>query len=105
MKIRLMFLTATVLLTTPLLVAADEGAETYNTACAVCHGAGIAGAPKLEADAWTERLSKGEDVLIKNALEGFQGDAGFMPAKGGRADLSDEVVSAAVKFMIAEVSK
>ncbi len=105
MKIRLILCSATMLLLAPMMAAADTGADTYNTACAVCHGAGIAGAPKLEADAWKDRLAKGEETLVKHAIEGFQGDAGFMPAKGGRADISDEAIAAAVKYMIAELSK
>ena len=105
MKIKLMLCTATMLLVAPVMAMADTGEETYNTACAVCHSAGIAGAPKLEADAWKDRLTKGEETLVKHAIEGFQGDAGFMPAKGGRADISDEDITAAVKYMIAEVSK
>lgn len=105
MKIKLMLCTATMLLAAPVMAMADAGEETYNTACAVCHGSGIAGAPKLEAAAWKDRLAKGEETLVKHAIEGFQGDAGFMPAKGGRADISDEAITAAVKYMIAEVSK
>ncbi len=103
MKISLMLCTAIMFLTAPLMAAA--GADTYNTACAMCHGAGIAGAPKLEAAAWTDRLAKGEETLVKHAIEGFQGDSGYMPPKGGRLDISDEDIAAAVKYMIAEVSK
>ena len=40
------------------------------------------------------------DVLKKHAKEGFKGDAGFMPAKGGRADLADADVHAAVEYMV-----
>ena len=76
------------------------GKATYDTACFACHGTGAAGAPKLEAAAWTGRLEQGVDTLVENAINGFQGDVGFMPAKGGRTDLSDAQVRAAVEFML-----
>lgn len=78
-----------------------SGEAVYNNACVACHGAGVAGAPKLgDKAAWADRIAKGEDTLYKHAIEGFQGSAGFMPAKGGRTDLSDEEVKAAVDYMI-----
>ncbi|MCF6226861.1 MAG: c-type cytochrome [Xanthomonadales bacterium] len=74
----------------------------YNGACAVCHNSGVAGAPKLgDKTTWKAHLALGKAILIKHAIDGFQGDAGIMPAKGGRMDLSDEDVAAAVKFMLA----
>ncbi len=82
-------------------VAAISGQEIYNSACMVCHMAGIAGAPKVgDAGAWTERIARGTDALYANAINGYQGPAGVMPAKGGRVDLSDEAVRAAVDYMI-----
>jgi len=81
----------------------EKGAKVYNGACAACHNLGVAGAPKLDDKAtWKTRLLLGEATLIKHAIEGFQGDAGMMPPKGGRMDLSDEDVAAAVRFMLAE---
>jgi cytochrome c5 len=83
--------------------AADlGGAEVYNMACVACHGAGVAGAPKLgDKGAWASRIAKGADTLHEHALKGFQGEAGFMPAKGGRTDLSDKSIMNAVDHMIA----
>jgi len=76
------------------------GEQVYNAACFACHGTGVGGAPKLgDAGAWAPRVAQGAATLNKHALEGFQGAAGFMPAKGGRVDLSDEEIIAAVKFM------
>ena len=43
------------------------------------------------------------DVLTRHAIEGFMGEQGYMPAKGGRMDLSDDEVAAAVEYMAAEV--
>ncbi len=83
--------------------AADLGGEeVYNMACVACHGAGIAGAPKMgDAGAWNARIAQGTDVLYEHSIKGFQGQTGFMPAKGGRTDLSDQSVKNAVDFMVA----
>jgi cytochrome c5 len=87
--------------------AADLGGEeVYNSACVACHGAGVAGAPKVgDAAAWGPRIAKGADTLHKNAIQGFQGQAGFMPPKGGRTDLSDKSIINAVDYMVAAVKK
>ncbi|MDZ7660753.1 c-type cytochrome [Thiohalophilus sp.] len=78
---------------------AAEGQNVYQQACFACHGTGAAGAPKLEKSAWGDRLAKGKDTLYNHALNGFNA----MPAKGGRADLSDADVKAAVDYMLSEV--
>lgn len=91
----------------PAAPAADLGGEeVYETACKTCHGAGVAGAPKFgDAAAWASRVAKGADTLHKHALEGFQGQAGFMPAKGGRPDLTDKSIINAVDYMAAAAKK
>lgn len=80
-----------------------SGQQVYQNVCAACHDAGVGGAPKMEASAWQDRLAKGEDTLVSHAIDGFQGEAGMMPAKGGRPDLSDEEVRKAVEHMMAQV--
>lgn len=87
---------------TQTAAAADlSGEEVYNSACVACHGAGVAGAPKHgDKVAWGPRIAQGLDTLYKHALEGYQGQTGFMPPKGGRADLSDKSVKNAVDYMI-----
>ena len=76
------------------------GKEVYEAACAVCHGAGVAGAPKFgDSVAWKLRVVKGDEKLYANAINGYIGKAGVMPAKGGRPDLSDTEVRNAVDFM------
>lgn len=73
-----------------------SGEEVYNGACTACHGAGILGAPKKgDTAAWDERLSKGMDKTLANALNGINS----MPAKGNCMDCSDEEILAAIKFM------
>lgn len=82
-------------------VAAISGEEIYNSACMACHTTGVAGAPKTgDVAAWSERIAKGSEALYANAINGYQGSAGVMPAKGGRVDLSDEAVQAAVDYMV-----
>jgi cytochrome c5 len=82
--------------------AMADGKATYDSACFACHATGAAGAPKFGDKAvWAPRIAKGMDVLKKHAIQGFKGDSGFMPAKGGRADLSDADVGAAVEYMTA----
>jgi cytochrome c len=83
-----------------LSAAAVAGEAVYKQACFACHGTGVAGAPKIgDKSAWEPRIAKGMDTLVSHAINGFQGESGVMPAKGGRADLSDEQVSNAVAFM------
>jgi cytochrome c5 len=81
--------------------APKSGDEVFQQVCSACHGAGIAGAPKAgDKAAWGPRIAKGKDTLYEHALKGFQGGSGVMPAKGGRADLSDDLVKAAVDHML-----
>jgi len=75
--------------------------STYESLCGICHASGIGGAPIVgDAEVWKPRLEKGLDALIDNAIVGYIGDAGVMPAKGGFAHLSDEDVSSAVEYMV-----
>ena len=72
----------------------------YEDACIACHGAGIAGAPKVgDIAAWTPRIAQGNETLYDHAINGFN-NVGIMPAKGGRADLLDKEVIAAVDYMV-----
>ena len=74
-----------------------SGPQTYNDACLVCHGSGVGGAPIVgDAAAWVSRIEQGADTLYLHAIEGYTGEAGYMPAKGARMDLSDAEVRAAV---------
>ncbi len=75
--------------------------ETYKSACATCHDAGVANAPKLgDKAAWAPRIKTGKDALYKSALQGKPGTA--MVAKGGFANLSDAEVTAVVDLMMAK---
>ncbi len=89
--------------TTQVASAAVDGKATYDTTCAVCHAAGVAGAPKLgDKPVWAPRIAQGIDTLYQHAINGFQGTVGFMPAKGGNASLADDAVKAAVDHLVKE---
>ena len=77
-----------------------QGKKVYGATCAMCHAAGVAGAPKPgdKAD-WGPRIAQGKDTMYKHAIEGFTGAKGMMPAKGGSANLTDAEVKAAVDYM------
>jgi cytochrome c5 len=85
------------------VAAAMTGPQVYNAACIACHGTGVGGAPIVgNADQWAARIAQGSDVMHRHAIEGFSGSAGYMPAKGGRTDLSDEEIASAVDYMASE---
>jgi cytochrome c5 len=81
-----------------------KGEPIYNSACTSCHGMGIVGAPKFgDKEIWKSRVAKGMDTLFANSLQGFQGETGVMPPKGGFIQLSDKDVKAAVVYMVSKV--
>ena len=88
---------------TATATAVIDGKKIYNGMCVACHGAGVAGAPRVgDKGAWAERIDKGASTLYANAINGVQGSSGVMPAKGGNPALSDDEVKAAVDYMVAQ---
>ena len=88
------------------LVAYDgtlDGAVIYGKLCGSCHTNGVGGAPQLTKALWAPRLAQGEATLIKHAIEGYKGEAGVMPARGGNASLNDAQMEASVKWMISQL--
>ena len=81
-----------------------EGEKVYKKVCALCHSSGVAGAPipgnKADCDA---RIAQGEDVLYKHAIEGFTGEKGMMPPRGGGSNLTDDEVKAGVDYMVGKL--
>lgn len=83
---------------------AMSGEQVYNQACSACHAQGVAGAPQTgDQGAWEPRIAQGRETLLDHAINGYQGDAGFMPAKGGNPSLSDDEVAAALDYMVEQV--
>lgn len=84
----------------PAAGAADQGKTTYDAVCAVCHAAGVAGAPKTGDKAgWSVRVAQGKETLYTSALKG----KGVMPAKGGNPGLADDSIKAAVDYLVSQV--
>ena len=76
--------------------ALKSGEAVFSGLCVACHGAGVAGAPKVgDKKAWGPRIAQGFDTLVKHATEGYKG----MPPKGGGADLDPQEVARAVAWM------
>lgn len=83
--------------------AARSGDAVYNASCIACHGAGIAGAPKMgDKAAWADRIAQGTDTLFQHAIEGFQGKTGVMPPRGTCGTCSDDELKAAVEYMVSQ---
>ena len=77
--------------------AKPDGAHVYTVVCAMCHAAGLAGAPKYaDKAAWKPRIAQGLPTLYEHAIKGIRA----MPPKGGSASLSDAEVDAAVDYMV-----
>jgi len=81
----------------------SKGKESYQSSCALCHDNGVGGAPEIgDVANWAERANQGMETLYSHAINGFQGDSGTMPPRGGFVQLSDEDVKAAVDHMLEE---
>jgi cytochrome c5 len=73
-----------------------DGASTYQQVCSVCHGQGVAGAPKVgDATVWKKLIAEGQVALTADGYGGVRA----MPPKGGKADLSVADFAEAVTFM------
>ncbi|MBL4820696.1 MAG: cytochrome c5 family protein [Gammaproteobacteria bacterium] len=81
----------------PAAMPAFDVAATYQLSCFACHGSGAAGAPVTgDAEAWGERMDKGIDVVLANAMNG----TGAMPAKGMCMDCTEDNIRSLIDFMV-----
>lgn len=99
--------TAALLCASAALFAADEpakhpksqmtGMQVFQSACVVCHGTGLAGAPKAGDQAvWKELIAEGHTDLWGSALAGVR----RMPPMGGDPGLTDMEVALSVNHMV-----
>ncbi len=70
----------------------------YKTKCSACHATDAIGAPMFgNVASWADRIAKGEEILVSNAIKGFNA----MPPKGTCGDCSDEEIKLTVQYMVA----
>lgn len=75
----------------------QSGEKLYRSACAVCHGTGMANAPKLgDKAAWAPIIAQGMDTIMVNTTKG----KGAMPPRGGTNNVDDVSLQSAVEYMI-----
>lgn len=91
-----------IILLAPLTVHAQSvralkgGEQVYRETCMVCHGPGVANAPRFgDKLAWGKLIAEGQDVLTADGWVGVRA----MPPKGGRSDLSLEEFARATAWM------
>jgi len=78
-------------------VILDVGQQHYEQVCHICHGTGLAGAPKFgdKAD-WAPRIADGMATMVKRAIEGYRA----MPPKGTCTNCSDDDIKKTVEYMV-----
>ncbi len=103
-----------ILLKTPMLIVVflilfgcsnpemELGEQVFKGTCKACHAGGLNGAPIYgNKRMWAKRLPQGIPVLVEHASSGY----GLMPAKGGNTNLTEQEITAAVKFMVSKVAE
>ena len=77
---------------------AGVGKGVYDGGCAACHAAGVLNAPKTgDKAAWAARSAGGIEALVKSAIAGKPPG---MPPRGGRTDLTEAQLRAAIEYMM-----
>ncbi len=70
----------------------------YKQTCSICHGMGVAGAPKaFDNAAWAPRIATGMDKMIASVSNG----KGAMPPKGLCNDCTPDQYKALIEHMAA----
>lgn len=72
----------------------------YADNCKMCHGIGLAGAPKpnVKKD-WEPRLKQGMATVVTKAYNGFKA----MPPKGNCLDCSKDDLEMTIKYMVKDL--
>ncbi|MDR3526399.1 MAG: c-type cytochrome [Rhizomicrobium sp.] len=74
--------------------SAADGSAIYDANCAMCHK--VLKPKTGDKAAWAPLIAQGVDTLTATTIKG----KGMMPPKGGKANLSDADIKAAVQFMV-----
>ena len=75
---------------------AADGQAVYTQSCAACHN-NIK--PKIgDKAAWAPLIAQGNDVMVATVIKG----KGAMPPKGGKPNLSDDDIKAAVAYIVSK---
>jgi cytochrome c5 len=77
---------------------ADAAMDKFAKSCNVCHATGAAGAPKVGAPEWADRMAAagGMDGLLKSVQNGKNA----MPPKGLCYDCTDDEYKAMINHLI-----
>lgn len=79
-----------------------QGKVIYTKACKVCHAQGINGAPILgNQKNWEPRKQQDLETLVMHATHGY----GLMPAKGGKTELTEGEIRAAITYMLSTLDE
>ena len=77
------------------------GELVYQRFCISCHSSGVSGAPPVgNVQAWAPRIVKGDDVMLKNTIEGLP-SAG-MPPRGLCLACTDQELLDAIHYMTSQ---
>ena len=74
--------------------ALADGAAVYDANCAMCHK--VLKPKTGDKAAWAPLIAQGVDTLTATTIKG----KGMMPPKGGKPNLSDADIKAAVQYMV-----
>ena len=80
----------------------NNGKRVFNQSCITCHLYGTGGATMLrDADSWELLLNKKTmKEIYLNVLNGYIGDKGPMPKKGGCIQCSEEDLLDAIEYIL-----
>lgn len=87
----------------------DNGKAAYETTCIACHGVSgkgeIPGVPNFTKKKGP--LSKSDEALFLNILNGFQSPGSFMemPARGGNPELTEQDIRDVIEYLREEFEK
>lgn len=94
MKVTIFAIVISATMLTATGAAAADGQAVYDANCAMCHKMMK---PKTgDKAAWAPLIAQGIDSLTANTIKG----KGMMPPKGGKPNLSDADIKAAVQYMV-----